>query len=210
MVRYAVGSNQYRTKAANNISAATPDLVSQVNGRLRCGQVWGTRCQAWVAPPDYSHNHCGMNGNLYRAALRCSIPEALQLLASQPNNTVRLATASNPQCPPSSLAMLATDSETLVRRRALRHPRCPENMIRLYADKEPHAVVDNPMIPPDILEHFAQSSIGGLRMRVAKHVNTPPGVLVRLLSDPEPMVRRIVHDNPALPEEYRMLGEIAR
>ena len=34
-----------------------PHLIQQVTDQRRCGEVWGTRCQAWVGPPDWRHHH---------------------------------------------------------------------------------------------------------------------------------------------------------
>lgn len=59
MVRKQVGSNQYRTRLGTETSGG-PDLMAQAqaaNGgeRRRCGEVWGTACQAWVQGPTWAH-----------------------------------------------------------------------------------------------------------------------------------------------------------
>jgi hypothetical protein len=60
-----VGSNQYGTRLTGDCSKPGLDLMTQAAGTdrdryRRCGEVWGTHCQAWVQPPGYNHgNHPG-------------------------------------------------------------------------------------------------------------------------------------------------------
>jgi len=63
--RPGLGTNQYRTKW----SAQPHKVRCRSNGEmygwwpdgqvLRCGDVWGTKCQAWVKPPEYTHGNHG-------------------------------------------------------------------------------------------------------------------------------------------------------
>jgi hypothetical protein len=58
-----VGSNQYRTRPGTALPVGgADDLMQQAAGggapaveRRRCGEVWGTACQAWVRGPGWSH-----------------------------------------------------------------------------------------------------------------------------------------------------------
>ena len=47
------------------------------------------------------------------------------------------------------------------------------------------------------------------RLLVARYRQCPPDVLVQLLADDDPEVRRAAWENPNLPEEYRVLGQVA-
>lgn len=64
-----MGNNQYRTR--RNGSLATPsDLMAQASQPghpMRCGEVWGTQCRAWVQAPHFRHpGHPGDPARLRR------------------------------------------------------------------------------------------------------------------------------------------------
>jgi len=56
-----MGTNQYqaRDKVRNKAPAVNWVGVALVDSdsRRRCGEVWGTKCKAWVVPPKYTHDN---------------------------------------------------------------------------------------------------------------------------------------------------------
>jgi len=98
-----VGSNQHRTRWGPDLPAPDRALGAPPGApeRLRCGEVWGTRCRAWVDPPDFSHGeHPSPEGRAARAQDPACPPGLLQLLAGDSGWGVRKAARANPQCPP--------------------------------------------------------------------------------------------------------------
>jgi hypothetical protein len=61
VARIQVGSNQYHTRLITDVPTELGhDLIAQAGvadtaERLRCGEVWGTACRAWVRGPNWSH-----------------------------------------------------------------------------------------------------------------------------------------------------------
>jgi hypothetical protein len=213
MVRRAVGSNQYRTRAGEATGAASDlDLMAQAAGmpRMRCGDVWVTNCRAWVHPPNYSHGRCGMNGNLIRAATYCDHAPALEVMATFNNADVRALVARNNATPPQVLAHLAHDAQQEVQRKAARNRRCPPDTLAQVAVTLPYAVAENESTPPQTLLTLIYVGNDSVRRRVAHNPSCPPEGLVLLLSDRDGLVRLGALANPSLPEEYRALARTIR
>jgi len=151
-----VGSNQRRTRwgpqlPAPNRGQAAPEDPPE---RRRCGEVWGTRCRAWVGPPDYTHGEHPPPGAREAQARDPECPPGmLQLLAEDPNWEVRWRVASNPSCPPGVLAALAGDHHAGVRWR----------------------VAGNPASPPGVLAALARDPGEWVRWAVARNPGCPRG-----------------------------------
>ena len=118
-------------------------------------------------------------------------PRQLEIMALHPEAAVRRALAQRPDCPPKALQVLADDEDPQVALQAIGHPQCPHgyrlaNLLRL-----------------------ASSNIRSWAA-VAKHPSCPLDLLLRLAQDPAPRVRHSASQNPSLPEEYRVLAQVAR
>jgi hypothetical protein len=65
--RPGLGSNQYRTKWTTKPRNVRCRADGEMHGWwpdgqvMRCGEVWGTKCQAWVGPPGYTHGSHGQH-----------------------------------------------------------------------------------------------------------------------------------------------------
>jgi len=186
-----MGSNQYRQRTGSELAPVGGDLVGQVGApaRRRCGDVWGTDCQAWVQAPSWSHGRHGLGGDRLAAAdnITCS-PMALEMLAGDEYRQVRASVGGNPSTPPVALAQLAGDEDWLVR----------------------WEVGANPSTPPQVLTQLALDEYRQVRASVGANPSTPPEALAQLLADADIGVRQSVLDNPRLPEEYRLLHRVAQ
>lgn len=191
----ATGSNQYKTRQRPDCGTPTVDLMAQADGpRVRCGDVWGTRCRAWVEPLDYLH---ASGGHQHGGGL--------------------MAAARNPQCDPEVLIYLATHADRLlgVDYRVAANPSCPPAALRHLAEamRPPHlleAVARNRNCPPDTLRRLAGATWMSVHIQVAGNPKCPVDVLARFLQDQaeDVGVRRAALGNPNLPEEYRQLGRV--
>jgi len=87
------GTNQYAVRGrAKVFPTGTPDiplvstaLANDTNtNRRRCGEVWGTKCQAWVTPPEYTHGKHPTRGTreryVYRADADPRVLEGLSVI----------------------------------------------------------------------------------------------------------------------------------
>jgi len=133
VARRRVGSNQYKTRWGPDLP--TPDRVLAASKeppeRRRCGEVWGTRCRAWVAPPDYTHGkRPSPEARLARARDPASPPQLLARLVGDPALGVRWEVARNRASPPRVLAALARDSEWQVREAVAGNPACPPELLQ--------------------------------------------------------------------------------
>jgi len=99
--RRAVGSNQYCTRAGDDLGTAgcRLDLVAQAGELvwMRCGDMWGTDCRAWVQGPGWRHARHGYARRDRRAA------------------------AWRPSCPPDLLLQLNTDHDEVLQAAVARH-----------------------------------------------------------------------------------------
>jgi len=150
-----VGSNQHKTRWGPDLP--TPDrglgAPEEPPERRRCGEAWGTRCRAWVDPPDYSHGkHPSPWAREARAQDPASPPGVLERLAEDPHRWVRWAVARNPASPPGALEQLAGD---------------PDELVRV-------AVAGNRASPPGVLARLARDPHEGVRTRAREHPACPP------------------------------------
>lgn len=188
MIRRAVGSNQYRARSSSALAPATgPDLMAQAAGatpvqRLRCGEVWGTKCQSWVTPPDFTHGQHGLAGDRVLLAANPDCPSwALPMLAQDPDPAVRCMLAANPQLGIDEVRLLATDPIADVRAQAISHPACADHLTLLQAgsrDPDPQvrmAALLSPQLPPEAVASLAQDPDQAVRCAAVMHpACTPP------------------------------------
>jgi hypothetical protein len=162
------------------------DQAPDPGSRLRCGDVWGGSCQAWVQSPSYTHDK---HPNERRAARSSTCSQLGMLrLVQHPDGWVGKILASNPAITPKVVQQLARHRWAAIR----------------------YALVSNPRCTPDVLGHLALDRSKYVRREVATRPDCPPDVLVQLLADAEDMVSRAARANPNLPEEYRVLGRISQ
>jgi len=214
VARRQVGSNQHQQRWGPDLPAPQRDLeAGDPPERARCGGMWGTRCRAWVQPPTWTHG--GGHGERARwqsaGNPQCS-PQVLELLAGDPNWTVRQRVVQNPGCPLPLLQQLARDPDRFVRRAAARHPLAPERLLAALAG-DPEAwvragVASLRRCPQPIFQHLARDPSPAVRRRVASNPACPPPLLARLAHDPDPEVRQAAANNPACPPQHRMLSQL--
>lgn len=192
-----MGSNQYRTSPGEDITPISgSNLMGQVatTQRLRCGDVWGTQCRAWVQPPDFIHSSHVPDIQVQTSVARNpnTSPQVLASLSPGATFIVQLALAQNPRCPPSVLTRLGS----------------PSNAVQVL-----EAVARNHNCPAAILKTLAEAPWASVRYEAARNPGLPLDTLLRIISDPDSdliHVYQAAWDNPSLPEEYRILAKISQ
>jgi len=155
---------------------------------LRCGEVWGTRCRAWVRPPNWAHgNH--------------------------PTTRWFWARARDPACPPWLLQALAQDPQGWVRERAITNSQYIQQTLAGLAGAPSSwgvrwRVAANPACPPQLLQQLAQDPDQAVREQVANNPSCPPRVLEALARDPDQRVRTAALGHPNCPPRWRALGQL--
>lgn len=191
MSRRTSGHNQYTCRNLARVPTAELDLMAQVQKlhHIRCGQVWGTGCRAWVQPPQYSHGTHGM------------------LTESEPE--MPWPTTPGPYCPPEVLAQFAASGNVNMRQLAAWHYNCPPgSLAQLAVDPRMgvrRAVASNIQCPSAVLQQLATDPAWEVRVTLAGNAKCPPQVLVHLLADDLPEVRIVARFNDSLPDEYKAL-----
>lgn len=159
--------------------------ASQSGGRLRCGQVWGTSCRAWVQSPEFSHNNHAECSDHRLAAQhpRCPVP-VLVYLAQSSDVRVRRAVIRNPHCPLTVLRQLAMrDQDSSVVGEALLHPQMPPEEYQAILQRADagfiYHLAKRPECSSALLTAMAMSKriFGGSLTSIARHPNCPPALL---------------------------------
>jgi len=202
-----VGNNQYKVggwvKAqlaeSLDIGGVSAVLIDD-SGRRRCGEVWGTQCQAWVSPPKYAHdNHPSLTLRLVYSCRSDADLEVLAGLASSDDVGVRRAVAGNPNTSPKLLERLAGDDFFVVRIAVAEHPNAsPELLERLAGDESKwvrRGVAKNSNISAEVLDTLAQDENVWVRGGVAGNPNTSPELLERLAVGNSALIRGAVAGN---------------
>jgi len=202
-----VGTNQYavrgRAKVLPTGTVDTPPVSTALvndTDRRRCGEVWGTKCRAWVTPPRYIHGKHPIGGVRERYVDRADAdPRVLEWLSADKDLLVRSGVARNPNTRPEVLDTLAQDESVWVRSRVARNPyTSPEALDMLAQDERGWVraeVAENPKTSPEVLRCLAEDSEYTVRVAVASHLNTSPEVLDDLAEDSEHTVRIAVARN---------------
>lgn len=130
-------------------------------------------------------------------------------LSQDPEETVRSAIAANPRTPPALLRRLAVDEENNVRYEVWRNPSAPQAELSLLlraGSKELDYFTEpqGALTPEEQETLFAWGPYA--RLLLARHPQTPPEMLARLL--PEEEAARLAAGNPNAPPE--MLEKLAQ
>lgn len=132
-------------------------------------------------------------------------PDALMVLARDPDEDVRLHVASNPLVREELLAVQANDPYNYVREWAASNPLTPQELVVALADDQDEGVrknvARNPLTPPEVLMALAGDSDRNVRLQVVTNPSTTPEVFVILAGDPDEGVRREVARNPSTPPD---------
>jgi len=205
-----VGTNQYavrgRAKALPTGTVDTPPvsmaLVSDLGtDRRRCGEVWGTKCQAWVTPPTYTHGKHPTKVARERYTRRADAdPRVLEGLSADKDPLIRGWVAMNPNTSPEALDTLAQDENRWVRRGVAGNPNASSEMLDdLARDEDPQVrsgVAENHHTDPKRLEELARDEDGLVRGWVARNPNASIEMLDTLAQDEDRWVRSGVAGNP--------------
>lgn len=200
-----VGSNQYQSRGRANRwpyididtldPAAEVDLIDQVKRdysgpcRVRCGEVWSTECDSWVAAPGYAHgDHPTSESKMETAADTSTTKDILALLAQDLEWYVRLKVASNPETPEGTLTELSQDTGYWVRA----------------------GVAGNSSTPRSVLSQLALDPRSEVRLVVAHNRHTPIPVLALLTADPDTQTALQASHNPTLPDFIRELASVIK
>jgi len=189
MARNKVGSNQYKRLVKQSQSVA-PRLVIPTTGtaRIRCGEMWGTKCQTWVEAPEYRHGaHPSKKAKWAKARDPNAPAEVLATLAWDEYKVMRCGVAGNPHAPAEVLAKLALEEYAYTRWVVAKNPNTPaEALAKLALDKDEH-----------------------VRQGVANNLNTPAEALSTLALDEDGYVRQAARNNPHLSDHIRAIVALA-
>jgi len=214
----AVGSNQYQARAGVGFDPAEGAVLMAQAGastRVRCGDVWGTNCRAWVQAPDFRHGTCGrsFDAQVRAAANPQCLPEVLAVVATSDDPVLRFMVVKHPLLSPAVLNRMAQDPVQWVRvmvaiktsgRDVLEHlSNDPVQDVR-------QAVGANHSTDPDILRRMTQDNDSLIRRTIASNQNCPADVLIGLVGDDDQSVCQMALRHPALPEQYRILGQLVQ
>ena len=193
MARRVHGSNQYRARLGDDLpDPCGPDLMAQaaagvMNGRQRCGEVWGTKCQAWVDAPDYSHGTHGLCGDLTQLGFDPNCPPwALPQLVNSDNPAVRAAVAGNPNLDEQMVAAWAQDPDPSVRAQAVSNP----------AAAGRH----------DLLAEASHDADPVVRLGVLLVANVPPEAMAALVQDADAAIQKTAVLHPSCTPQLQMLA----
>jgi len=198
------------------VLAGTSSLLRQtvdIPSRVPCDQVWGGGCTHPVGPPRWSHGDHPISARKAIIALHYDCPpEIFELLAQDPDKTVRYLVAGNKHCPPEIIGRLARDAATYVFSQAATHPNCPAQQLwELCVLDGPtrHAVAGNPSCPPELLSQLARNEWWKVREAVALNGSCPAETLERLLQDPEIEVSWAAAYHPQISAALRAMWQLA-
>ena len=184
MARRAPGSNQYRTRRVPE-QPDWPDRQRHLGrpDRMKCGEVWGTACRAWVYPQRFTHG---------------------RHLAGRAMQSRGRVTVINPGCSSVGLREIArmppTPWRPCLHQAVLQHPHCDDTVLLVMSTNPDariqHLVAIQPQCPPQVLQHMALAATPAVQQAVAGHRHCPPDVLDQLAATGIPQVRQAVASNP--------------
>lgn len=231
MVRRAVGSNQYRLRLGTVLPQAQgDDLLQQAASagklqrpgdapdRMRCGEVWGTDCRAWVQGPSWGHGqHMGFTDPYTKrpigTAFYDEIPTAVLVdLANSEEEMVRAAVAADPGCPDDVRLRLMQDPSYGVRASAVAGITDPGWMMQHLqrgTQEDLEGLAHNPRASSEILGEIASRKCPSRVLRqVVLHANCPLEVLERAVQRKNGTFIDAAVNNPNIP--VQMLEMAAR
>jgi len=214
-----VGTNQYAVRGRAKIITTdildTPSVSTALvndtgTDRRRCGEVWGTNCQAWVSPPEYAHyDHPGHSAK--RDYIRRADPDPIILagLARDQVPWVRRMVAESPNISPGLLDLLSRDKDRWVRRGTAMNPNASPGLLDTLArDQEAWVrggVAMNPKTSPGLLDTLARDEDILVRSGVAGNPYASPDTLKRLVFGKDQQVVEAALSNPSLPDTVRAI-----
>lgn len=224
-----IGSNQYQTRGTRaqrpvNTNPSLPHLLDQVDPRRRCGDVWQSKCQSWVYPPNYQHKTHPNNNDLNStAACTNTDPDILNSIATHhPTGWGNLA--ANPNCPPEAYNTLNAKGGPDILEHLAHNRNCPPHILKDIWDKTTDAktirgVAAHPNLPTDYIRHIATQCADPqatgrndkkynkvIELEIARNPSTPPDILRQYLEPqleqrPHPILAATVHHNPSTPPD---------
>lgn len=213
--RGGVGSNQYGRRgvsvAASGSASRVLPLAPSVPTR-RCGEVWGTKCKTWVYGPDWSHGKHPSEGSvmhiLYSPGVSPDVRlNALNILASNDDDSIRVRVATHTDTPPEILAKLIEDEYGEVRRAAAMNPNTPVHAL-LSGPEDHHLMAGlarNPRTSPEVLTDIAR--LGICSRGLIENPSTPPEALALLVSDDNSHQDKLAQSPRTPPEALARLAE---
>lgn len=188
-----LGSNQYQTKSGqpNLAPASSVTLMQQAQtatppARTRCGDVWRTNCQAWVGPPDYTHQ-----SNHRRWTSDHNFPDGISSeilidLSKSSLAPVRGAVGAHANCPQWLRDQLCTDPSPEVRGRAMAATSNMTLLIEAFNNGDQiswSGIASNPNSTSEMLQAVAQCKpTASVLAQIAAHPNCPSHLLTRFCS----------------------------
>jgi len=214
-MRRVPGSNQYQTRTKSSLAFESgPDLVAAVaDVRRRCGDVWGTKCRAWVYPPDFAHlwRNTNMHPTINHMFDMANDSSVLDQSQQEQLATAILANCQSPMgrvtlSPSAALSICAI--ENLSSRWFLRT--VATDGVQPLNPLVGRSLAEHKACPPDVLHELAMYPDSMVRWGVVRNANVRAETIVLLINDNDPDVRHRAREHPRLPEEYRGLMHIIR
>ena len=226
MARGGVGSNQYQTRGvsrAGQVATLSGDEARAALGQRQCGDVWGTKCKAWVSAPDWAHGKHPSPRSKQMVAHTSSDPEMIRHFSedrvtrvwvsynpnlpadiiedmiSSGDHKVLIGIAGNPGASPSTLAQLASSADSRVRQRLVHNSNTPSDILRDILpelsgeDRKATALSLDVNTLPEMDRLFVRYAAHGLRNDV------PSRALGKLADYPDEYIRGRVAAHPNTP-----------
>lgn len=216
---YGVGSNQYRVRRRATGGLVDPDqsLLHHAQGsdpvRVRCGEIWGSACPAWVSAPNWTHGkHVRFSRTRWAPAGSARFPRpeavpppALLALSSSPYVEVRVAVARHSGCPNELIDLLTQDLSEEVREAAWSRSTQLDRLMQALQQRDPAAaggIVNNPASSTEMLRQVLGHDPSNLILgRMLAHPACPPDLLHKFWSDESLTIRRGLASNPQCPPD---------
>jgi len=185
------GSNQYKRNPADNVLIQGPAQAVT----MTCGQVWGTRCQHQVGPPDYSHDQHPSQWDTQRRLRDTDCPPEAFVAAVHTTNDpdVRRLLAQHPNCPRAVLLTLVNDPDPGVIRLLMGRSPPEPGLLENIASKHPHRlheIIQNPYCPDYFINLLITPDADPLaRVQAARRTPWRPDWHLHLVEDELPEVR---------------------
>lgn len=195
-----------------------PDLMQQAQGaastqsvhRMRCGEVWGGGCKAWVQGPSWGHaNHAQFRSPWSQRdrVFPASVPSfVLADLSNSDKDDIRAAIAQHQACPPQVRIRLCDDPSPKVRTAAWRTIDSAPLLLRALEQRDIAAlagVARNPISNSPMLRRVVQyKPPASVLASVAAHPQCPSDLLDRFSSLRNKTIVRGAARNPHCTAEH--------
>jgi hypothetical protein len=189
---------------------------AKTHHRIRCDDILGNGCRAWVQAPTWSHPEHPLP--LYPPITPGTLPHDLDAATLDSMVTSRWPwllqrVAIHPHTSPATLDKLARQANADPLRQAVaRNPRCLANTLEVLAKRSNNdALVDvvaHPRCPAYVLWNLAQGAGMAIRSSIASRPRCPSRIWDLLARDVLPEVRAALAANPNCP--VSLLVQLAR